>query len=121
MHSKSTIRLFAIWIACFAILMNALAPSISHAANARQSGFAEDGICRVDKSADGQSAPGKMLLMNDCDYCLVHAGSHALPPPALGGFGVFGAHASRPFLFYRAPQPLLALSAAPARGPPVIA
>ena len=113
-------RMFTIWLACFAILLNVLAPSMSHAANARQVTYVDDGICRVDKSA-GQSGPNKTALMVDCDYCLVHAGSFALPPPALGGFGIFGAYAARPFLFYRAPQPLLALSAAPPRGPPVIA
>lgn len=53
-----------------------------------------------------------------CGYCLPHAGTFALPPAAIGALGLLDGHALRPSLVYRAPQPLLALSAAPARGPP---
>ncbi len=56
--------------------------------------------------------------MADCGYCLPHGGSVALMPSTITGLGLMGGHALRPFLFYRAPQPLLALSAAPPRGPP---
>lgn len=54
----------------------------------------------------------------DCGYCLPHAGSVALTPSTSAGLGLTGGRALRPFLFYRAPQPLLALSAAAPRGPP---
>lgn len=114
-----------IWIAIFAILMNALAPSISHAL-----AFASDDpssweICRSDRSQSLVSDQGLVKQTSDsvgsmdhCGYCLPHAGSYSLLPESVTGMGVFGNHALRPFLFYRAPQPLLALSASPPRGPP---
>ena len=42
-------------------------------------------------------------------------------PETITGLGLMKSDALRPFLFYRAPQPLRALSAAPARGPPALA
>jgi hypothetical protein len=122
MHSKLITRQFAIWLACFAILMNALAPSISHAMANPGSGPASWEICRAANAASPvkKSAPLQAAAMQDCGYCLPHAGSYALMPTVAAGLGLFGGHTLRPFLFYRAPQPLLALSAAPPRGPPAI-
>ncbi|MDB5906471.1 MAG: hypothetical protein JWP34_585 [Massilia sp.] len=133
MQSKSTTWRWTIWIACFAVLMNALAPSISHAMAARDNWPATREICRADGSTlgvEGQPdlvavsqlankiAHHKVASMEDCGYCLPHGGSFALMPSTITGLGLMGGHALRPFLFYRAPQPLLALSAAPPRGPP---
>ncbi len=123
-----------IWIACFAVLMNALAPSISHAMAAASGVPGTWEICRADSSALAAAggpdlvvvgelakkiAQDKAAPMTDCGYCLPHAGSFALMPSTITGLGLMGGHALRPFLFYRAPQPLLALAAAPPRGPPV--
>lgn len=139
MQSKSTSWRWTIWIACFAVLMNALVPSISHAMAAVSGVPATWEICRTDASA--LAAPGqpdfvvvgagvslskktsqnKIASMEDCGYCLPHGGSFALMPSTITGLGLMGGHALRPFLFYRAPQPLLALSAAPPRGPPAFA
>ena len=133
MQSKSTSWRWTIWIACFAVLMNALAPSISHAMASARGVPATWEICRTDGS--GLAAPGqpdlvvvgalakkitqtKIAAMEDCGYCLPHGGSVALMPSTITGLGLMGGHALRPFLFYRAPQPLVALSAAPPRGPP---
>jgi hypothetical protein len=136
MQSKSTSWRWTIWIACFAVLMNALAPSISHAMSAMSGVPATWEICRADGAAlatPGQPelvavgalskkiTEGKLAPMADCGYCLPHGGSVALMPPTITGLGLMGGHALRPFLFYRAPQPLLALSAAPPRGPPAFA
>jgi hypothetical protein len=139
MQAKSTTRRLYIWIACFAILMNALAPSVSHALTSVRGNAATWEICRSDASAvsiQGQPdlvavgasvslakkfAQSEMGAMQDCAYCLPHAGSYSLMPAAITGLGIFGGHELRPFLFYRAPQPLLALSAAPPRGPPALA
>jgi hypothetical protein len=136
MQSKSTSWRWTIWIACFAVLMNALAPSISHAMAAAGAVPATWEICRTDGNA--LAAPGqpdlvvvgalakkitqtKIAAMEDCGYCLPHGGSVALMPSTITGLGLMGGHALRPFLFYRAPQPLLALTAAPPRGPPAFA
>ncbi len=120
-----------LWLAVFAILMNALAPSISHALAAASGNPGAWEICRADRSQadlaviagalDEQQAPDQAGSMDHCGYCLPHAGTHGLLPSAITGLGIFGGNELRPFLFYRAPQPLLALSAAPPRGPPALA
>jgi hypothetical protein len=125
-------RRFAAWIACFAILLAALAPSISQAvANAKQesgSGWAE--ICSVagirfvqvdeDGAADGKSG-GKAMQMEHCAFCSTHAGSVGLPPasPVLplrlsSGTAIF------PVLYYQSPSPLFIWSAAQSRAPPTL-
>ncbi|WP_298406590.1 DUF2946 domain-containing protein [Janthinobacterium sp.] len=125
-------RRFAAWIACFAILLAALAPSISQAvANAKQesgSGWAE--ICSVagirfvqvdeDGAADGKSG-GKAMQMEHCAFCSTHAGSVGLPPasPVLplrlsSGTAIF------PALYYQSPSPLFIWSAAQSRAPPTL-
>ena len=122
-------RRFAAWIACFAILLAALAPSISQAvANAKQesgSGWAE--ICSVagirfvqvdDGAADGKS-DGKAMQMEHCAFCSTHAGSVGLPPtspvlplPVASGTAIF------PALYYQSPSPLFIWSTAQSRAPP---
>ncbi|MET3131510.1 hypothetical protein AAKU55_001772 [Oxalobacteraceae bacterium GrIS 1.11] len=129
MVKLTSLRRLHIWIACFAILINALAPSISHAIAALQVQSLSAEICRADgvpAIASEQAAPaplknGKMAMGEHCGYCLAHAASFALPPTALAALGLFGGHAALPFLFYRSPQPLTAWSAARPRGPPRLA
>jgi hypothetical protein len=136
MKLNSTSWRWTIWIACFAVLMNALAPSISHAMAAATRGVpATWEICRTDGAMATPGQPDLVVVgalakkaneasfadMDDCGYCLPHSGSFALMPSTITGLGLMGGHALRPFLFYRAPQPLLALSAAPPRGPPAFA
>ncbi|MGK5060690.1 DUF2946 domain-containing protein [Janthinobacterium sp. LB2P49] len=124
-------RRFAAWIACFAILLAALAPSISQAvANAKQesgSGWAE--ICSVagirfvqvdDGAADGKSG-GKAMQMEHCAFCSTHAGSVGLPPtspvlplPVASGTAIF------PALYYQSPSPLFIWSTAQSRAPPAL-
>lgn len=125
-------RRCAAWIACFAILLAALAPSISQAvANAKQesgSGWAE--ICSVagirfvqvddDGAANGQSG-GKAMQMEHCAFCATHAGSVGLPPtcpalllPAASGTAIL------PALYYQSPAPLFIWSTAQSRAPPAL-
>lgn len=69
-----------------------------------------------------QAAPdaGMNDPMAHCGYCLPHHGD--TPVTAIhDGLGLAGQGSLRPFLFYRAPAPPLALTAAPPRGPPVLA
>lgn len=128
-------RRFAAWIACFAILLAALAPSISQAvASAKQesgSGWAE--ICSVagirfvqlvqagDGAADEKSGD-KVMQMQHCAFCSTHAGSVGLPPtsPVLpllvaSGTAIF------PSLYYQSPAPLFIWSTAQSRAPPALA
>lgn len=118
-----------LWIACFAILLNALAPSVSHAIAFNTGVPATWEICRADgsrvtvsglitSSDDSDKAPGDAQAMGeDCAYCQTHAGSFGLPPAILSSLPVTGLQ-SLPFLFYRAPQPLPVWAAAQPRGPP---
>lgn len=122
-------RRFAAWIACFAILLAALAPSISQAvASAKQesgSGWAE--ICSVagirfvqlDATVDDGKSAGKAMQMEHCAFCSTHAGSVGLPPisPVLpllvaSGTAIF------PALYYQSPSPLFIWSTAQSRAPP---
>lgn len=101
------------------MLMNALAPSISRAMSVSQNVPATWEICSIDTpSAVKHTGTHQADAMADCGYCVSHGGSFALMPGTITGLGLLGGHALRPFLFCRAPQPLLALTAAPPRGPP---
>lgn len=124
-------RRFAAWIACLAILLAALAPSISQAvANAKQesgSGWAE--ICsvagirfvQVDAGApdDGKSA-GKAMQMEHCAFCSTHAGSVGLPPSPIMPLPVASGTAIFPALYYQSPAPLFIWSTAQSRAPPAL-
>lgn len=133
-------RWWQIWIACCAILLNALAPSMSQAIAAVRGQAVAWEICRVDGAPgsgasvalsaaparlgapDGAPAgDDKMKPGEHCAYCLTHAGSFGLPPAMAATVGVFGSHPQHPFLFYRSPRPLTAWSAARPRGPPALA
>lgn len=117
-----------VWIACFAVLLNALAPSVSHAIAFSQGVPATWEICRADgtrvtvtgliTAGETDKKPGSAKAMGeDCAYCQTHAGSFGLPPVMAASLPVQGMP-SYPFLFYRAPQPLAAWSVAQPRGPP---
>ncbi|APA70002.1 MULTISPECIES: DUF2946 domain-containing protein [unclassified Janthinobacterium] len=124
-------RRCAAWIACFALLLAALAPSISQAvANAKQesgSGWAE--ICSVagirfvqvadDGAADGKSG-GKAMQMEHCAFCATHAGSVGLPPSPVLPLPVAGGTAILPALYYQSPAPLFIWSTAQSRAPPAL-
>ncbi|ATD59828.1 hypothetical protein CNX70_06220 [Janthinobacterium svalbardensis] len=127
-------RRFAAWIACFAILLAALAPSISQAvANAKQesgSGWAE--ICSVagirfvplvqaDDGAADEKSGGKAMQMEHCAFCSTHAGSVGLTPtspvlplPVASGTAIF------PALYYQSQSPLFIWSTAQSRAPPAL-
>ncbi|MBY0239292.1 MAG: DUF2946 domain-containing protein [Burkholderiaceae bacterium] len=118
-----------LWIACCAILLNALAPTVSHAIAFARGVPASWEICRADGSrvtVSGQitsigergEAPGATNIPGmDCAYCQTHAGSFGLPPVIRASLPVQGSHAI-PFLFYRAPQPRPVWASAQPRGPP---
>ena len=129
---KSTINRINIWIACFAILLNALAPPMAHALAAMHRQGAQGEICssdglrlqapaQADFLVDGaSSSPAKKRLgqMVDCGFCLHHAGTYALLQSSVIGLGIAKGHELRPFLFDYRQQAQRALPAAQARGPP---
>jgi hypothetical protein len=137
-------RRLGIWIACFAILMNALAPSISHAMALMNGTASLIEVCTVDGTRyisagtstevsangdprDGQAArlPGKATVdlvhdMQHCPFCYTHAASFALPVPFAVPLAVTGGHDVFPPLFYQSPTPLFSWSRAHPRGPPAL-
>jgi|JRYI01.1.fsa_nt_gb hypothetical protein len=124
-------RLFA-WLAAFAMMLGALAPAASRVMASEGGGWIElcsaSGTHRVlldaatyaayaEPGSEGDSGQRETGL-EACPYCLAHAGSVGLPPqPALTlAPPRRGEHF--PLLFYRAPQPLFAWTAARPRAPP---
>ncbi|HWT71228.1 MAG TPA: DUF2946 domain-containing protein [Oxalicibacterium sp.] len=130
MKTTRTMRCITAWIASFAILLAALAPSISHAVAAAKNmpnGWTE--ICTVAgaklvKLDDAPSKPApthKMSHFEHCPFCLSHAVSLGMPPDATIAIpSLEGTHILPP-LFYHAPRPLFAWSTAQPRAPPFLA
>ena len=138
------LRIRFAWLACCAILLNALAPAVSHALAAAQprhtweiclndgttlAGFGEldeatflavtDRANPVPAAIAGH-AMTDALPMADCGYCLPHAGTVGLPPPAGVIVPAAMVAAQRPCLYYHAPRPLQAWAGVQPRGPPAI-
>ncbi|WP_423047122.1 DUF2946 domain-containing protein [Undibacterium sp. Dicai25W] len=133
-------RKWHIWIACFAILINALAPSISQAfdlMNAKTGlpGFAE--ICttqgakivsdQVTSASLQNQFPAKDPLqsvlhhMQHCQCCVTHADNLALPFPDSQQVAIIEGHDAYPALFYHSPTTLFSWATAHARAPPASA
>lgn len=123
----------ATWIACLAILMAALAPTVSHALAAKARGASWSDICTAgigrnaghdaghDKSHTNDrpgNRPGSDMDMTDCGYCVPHAGSSGLPQTAVLFIPAITASFAHPALFYQSPAPLFIWSAAQSRAPP---
>lgn len=130
MSSAARRRLFS-WIACSAVLLNALAPGVSHALAAWKGDRAAwSQICSVagvrwvqadDDLAIDQELPADAMKggMEHCPFCLTHAGSVGLMPPIEFSFDASGGHDLLPILFYVSPRPLFNWAAAHPRAPPV--
>ena len=124
------------WLACFAVLLLALMPSVSRllAASSNQI-FAAD-ICTTSASpqqviakaqlAGGQTPPiGKMPAggshLDHCPYCVVQAQAVVLPSVAAPPLLVSVSFQYAPPLFLHAAQRLHAWSSARPRAPPALA
>ena len=125
--SKARAR-WVLWMACCAILLAALAPTLSRALTVAQGGAVPSlEICSVAggmnmvplKLSLDDSTPSKNAMqMGDCPCCGMHAAVLALPPvslaPACGALitGLL------PVLFYQSATPLFAWTPLQPRGPP---
>ncbi len=119
------------WIACFAIALNALAPSVSQAiaAYTGQTGWTQ--ICSLaglrwvqladDDLANSQdpSSQSQQADAQQCPFCGLHAGSFALLPPAIASIEIATGFDLHPTLFYAAPRPLFQWASAHPRAPPL--
>ena len=119
------------WIACFAILLSALAPAISHAVqrNAPE-GWTE--ICtltgarmvRIEaEAASGSSTESPELptahALKHCPYCAAHVTVLGLPPAAPARLSLTPLAFHVPELFLRAPRTLFVWASAQPRAPPL--
>lgn len=125
---KRITRHFAAWIACFAMLFAALAPSISHAVSLSQ-GETWAEICSVGGTkfvkVDGDANPVADLAsessihVEHCPFCSTHGGSFAVLPSAGFTIPLIESQDSYPFLFFQSPHPLAIWTSAQSRAPPL--
>jgi hypothetical protein len=121
------------WIACLAILFNALAPLVSHAMEAAGPAPAvmQMEVCTAmgmqtlpvvlsgaASDADASSSGKLQKDMSHCSYCVFHAGAHGLPPPMKAIFIAAAGRDAYPPLYYHASRPLFPWSLAQPRAPP---
>ena len=119
-------RVLTSWIAVLAILMAALAPSISHALNAK-AGASWIEICtsvgakwvQPEGSASDQApASGVAHLLEHCPYCSLHGNAIAIPAaPAVLELTISPSDLI-PSAFLAAPRTLHAWVSAQPRAPP---
>ncbi len=120
-------RRFTAWIACLAMLLASLAPSISLALVASGStGFIGEictvaGIKTIKVNAGRPDTPVQQQLhLEHCPFCFTHADVIGLPPSTTSALPVFSNHPVFPSLFYQAPHPLFVWATAQSRAPPVL-
>jgi hypothetical protein len=118
------------WIACLAILFNALVPLVSHAMQSAAPApmVMEMEVCTamgmetmsvaLPAAPDGLDAGKLHKHMNHCGYCVAHASAHGLPPLNSAVFAPAASRAARPPLYYQSPRPLFSWALAQPRAPP---
>lgn len=130
-------RHFTAWIACFALLFAALAPSVSHAMFAAISdanGEVRAEICTVNgikfvnvNSAGEvvQSDPSmsdtftqKTMHLEHCPFCLTYGSTFVLLPGAGLQIALLETQETHPSLFFQSPHPLAIWVTAQPRAPP---
>ena len=130
MASLAKSRRWTAWIAALAILLSALAPSISHAVVAYAGGPADSVLVCTSTgykwvnvtTGEQRNASGETEKAGNhferCAFCGTHTDSSAIVP--LDGVHVPVVVADRlaPSLFRHAPRPLFAWSAQRSRAPP---
>lgn len=120
-----TVQAFAAWIATIAILMAALAPSVSYALMVNGAGPATLGeVCTAGPSklvkfaVDSDTKSGTKHAEH-CSFCCTYVPPVVLPPATEHLLPVSLNLIERPSLFYQSPRPLFTWSAAQSRAPPV--
>jgi hypothetical protein len=128
MKTTRTMRRFTAWIASFAILLAALAPSISQAIAAASTSNDWAEVCtmegaklvKVADTAPHKSTTHKLSHFEHCPFCLAHAVALGLPPDSGIQLPVAVGTQILPPLFYQASRPLFAWAAAQPRAPPFL-
>ncbi len=118
-----TKRTFVHWIAAFAILMSAIAPTISQAVSVTKDGHGfvmevctvDGGKIQVNVKTDGQTDTSDP--MKSCPYCISHTAVTAAFNTNLT-FQAPQTLALLPQLFYQSPKPLAVWVTPPSAAPP---
>ena len=121
----------ATWLACLVMVMNTLAPLVTHAmARARGEQALLMTVCtadgtqqrRIDVSTQSGESRSKQkpagMHTSECPYCTPSTGSAAPPPAALFETPAPALRDGPPTRFYAAHDALFAWTAASPRGPP---
>ena len=127
---KKVHRLTA-WIACCAMLLSVLAPSISHAlAAGNQDGTGWVEICSTmgvksvkvanAVAADSQLPAKGHSASEHCPSCFTHTEVLLLSPAISFVLPLNPDAPAFPPLFYQSPRPLFLWTKAPSRGPPIL-
>jgi hypothetical protein len=117
---------FTAWIACFAILMTALSPSISQALVTVTNSDAvwteicsSSGLKQVNTDKErGSSQDKKAIHSEHCPFCSTHANMVGLPPSSSFNLPALSRSFLHPALFYQSPRPLFVWASAQSRAPP---
>jgi hypothetical protein len=121
-------RLFAAWIACFAILAAMLVPAMTHllptaaASTAAMADICSSGggmlAAATDKGAAPAAPADKGMHGEHCQYCFAQADATALPPGVPLTLAPASALDLQATLFYQSPGPLFIWAPAQSRAPP---
>jgi len=124
-----TRRLIAV-IACLAIMLSALAPSVSFAISSQDattsSGFFVCSSVKLpDQLSDAQNTSSSQTQdqikhTEHCPFCMTHAGSFALPPTLAPVLPVQVQQSLVPSLFYESHSPLFVWASVQSRAPPLV-
>ncbi|MGJ7915292.1 DUF2946 domain-containing protein [Massilia sp. LXY-6] len=121
------------WIACLAILFNALVPLVSQAMQAAGPAptLMQMEVCTAmgmktmpvvlsaTPSDAGDASSGKLQKgIAHCGLCVFHAAAYGLPPPMGAGFVAAAGRDAFPPLHYQSSRPLFPWSLAQPRAPP---
>lgn len=131
MRTTRYTRLLTAWMALFAILLVALAPSISHAFASKivSSSSAQtveictvSGVKQVSVPSDGVLKPFSTVKhdqhFEDCPFCRIHGDTPGPAPAAVAVRLSTDASFPRPLLFYQALRLLFAWAPPQSRAPP---
>ncbi|MFZ6844407.1 DUF2946 domain-containing protein [Undibacterium sp. RuTC16W] len=144
MRLSLRLRTFTIWLACCALLLNVLVPSMAMPVRSQSGALIEicsavgnkwvdritGQIVKVTSAETGQSAgaaaglapdSGSQHASSHCALCLLHSDDQFFLPSVATASVVPRLTQAFPALFYQSPQPLFSWASANPRAPPVFA
>ena len=112
------------WLAAWAILLGALAPTVTHWLTQLQASNTLPGATICSSSAHQSTRhkgtrPDSSASGQHCGFCLPHDGGQGLPPVVAQALPLMEHRAAEPSLFLHAPRPLFAWASAQPRAPPL--